>query len=241
MRHSVKELTDIVYSYYPRGLLSNDPRYTQTEVYHRLVAARRQAGADNEPWRVILRRLGDHFPENSVQNRSIHLPTGGWDACYSAHLYLPTALGEYFHMVGLLASFLVPYYVVYSSRIVDDLEEMERMRALAAMPPRVANISGHNTLYIVPAWIVKLVPACLRNPEWLKPPTETSARRRDISFDLSPDEQPYAAWIAQDIEATWGYERMPPEVGKVIVPDVSTNSRALGEATLYDCLFSDDW
>jgi len=60
-----------------------------------------------------------------------------------------------------------------------------------------------------------------------------------ISF--SHDEQPYAAWIIHDIEATWGYERMPPEIGKMIVPDVATNRRNLGEATLYDCLLSDDW
>jgi hypothetical protein len=61
--------------------------------------------------------------------------------------------------------------------------------------------------------------------------------RQIICFELPPDEQPYAAGIAQEIEATWGYERMPPEVGNVVVPDVATNLRRFGEARLYDWLF----
>ena len=65
--------------------------------------------------------------------------------------------------------------------------------------------------------------------------------RQDLRFDLSSDEQPYAAWIAQSVEATFGYARMPSEVGKVIVPEVSTVLRSSGEATLYDCLFSHSW
>jgi hypothetical protein len=34
---------------------------------------------------------------------------------------------------------------------------------------------------------------------------------------------------------------MPPEVGKIIVPDVATNLRLMGQATIYDCLLGDDW
>jgi hypothetical protein len=69
----------------------------------------------------------------------------------------------------------------------------------------------------------------------------TMATRRDISFAFTPDEQPYAESIAREIEATYGFERMPPEVGNVIVPDVSVGGRLLGEARLFDCLFSDSW
>ncbi len=87
-------------------------------------------------------------------------------------------------------------------------------------------------MFVLPAGMVK--------PEFVEPPSPMEAYRNDIPFDLSPDEQPYATWIAHDIERSWGYERMPPDIGCVIVPDVSTNARALGEATLFDCLFSDD-
>jgi hypothetical protein len=239
MRHSIDELTGIVYRHYPRGLLSNDPRYAASEQYRRLEAARRQAGADNEAWQVMLKRLVVQFPENSVLNRSLHLPTGSLDACYSACLDLPAAPGEQYHSVGFFVSFLVPYYVIYSLRSVDDLEEIERMKASRVKPVRHAHLCIKNTLFILPDWMVKILPDCMVETE---PPSPMEAHRNVISFDLSPDEHPYGAWISQDIEATWGgYERMPPEVGKVIVPDVATNLRWLGEATLYDCLFSDQW
>ena len=65
--------------------------------------------------------------------------------------------------------------------------------------------------------------------------------RSEARFSLSPGEQLYAEHIAREIEATWGYERMPPELEKTIVPDVGTNLRGFGEATLHDCLFSDHW
>lgn len=237
MKHSVDELIHIVYRYYPRGLLSNDPRYTQAEEYRRLATARRQAGADSEQWRAMLKRVGDHFPQNSVQNRSIHLPTGTWDACYSGLIDLPTIPGEHVHVVGFMVSFLAPYYIVYSSRVVEDLEEIERMKVLRSMPPRSFNFYFRDTMFILPSWVRKLVK--LIKPDLLEPPP-LEAKRQEVSFDLSPDEQPFATWIAQVIEATWGYERMPPEIGKTIVPDVSISDRVLGEATLYDGLFSDD-
>lgn len=65
------------------------------------------------------------------------------------------------------------------------------------------------------------------------------ARRRDVSFTFSQEEQPYATSIVREIEATYGYEHLPPEIGNVAVPDVETGFRRFGEARLYDCLFSD--
>ncbi|AUX34113.1 uncharacterized protein SOCE836_062810 [Sorangium cellulosum] len=110
---------------------------------------------------------------------------------------------------------------------------------LNATPSCYVSIFVHDTHYVLPAWVGKLVR--LVKPKLLEPPLPLEATRRILSFDLPPDEQPYATWIARDIELTWGYERMPPLVGELIVPDVATDSRSLGEATLYDCLFSDNW
>ena len=237
MKHSVAELMDVVYSYYPRGLLTNDPRYNESQEYRRLVDARRQAGAHNAPWNDFLGRLCARFPGNVVQNRSLHLPTGGWDACYSGRIDLPTSPGEYHHTVGFMVSFLIPYYVIYSSRIVDDLAEIDRIKARRAKPPRHVGVSVPNvpdTMFILPAGLVK--------PEFIDPPPPIEARRNDINFDFSPDEQPFAAWLAHDIEATWpGHERMPPEIGNVSVSGVASKFGNFGEARLYDCLFSDDW
>ncbi|WP_437528971.1 hypothetical protein WME79_46845 [Sorangium sp. So ce726] len=240
MKHAVEELFNVVHRYYPRRVPYEDLRRVQTEEDRRLVDARRRAGVDCERWLGMLRRLREQFPENEVDNFSVHLATGSHDACYSGSLYLPKAIGEYRHEVELRVSFLVPYYIVYSSRLVDDLEEIEREKTLRATPPRAVTILVHDTVYIVPVWVGKLIK--LVKPELVEPPSmEDKPTRQIICFDLSPDEQPYAAGIAQEIEATWGYERMPPEVGNVVVLDVATNLRRLGEARLYDCCFSDAW
>jgi hypothetical protein len=57
----------------------------------------------------------------------------------------------------------------------------------------------------------------------------------------APGEEPCARGIAEEIEATYGYEPIPPEIGSVVVPDVALDTVALGEATIYDCLLSAVW
>ncbi|WP_437924717.1 hypothetical protein WMF37_37695 [Sorangium sp. So ce291] len=240
MKHTVEELLNVVHRHYPRRVPYEDLGRVQTEEDRRLVDARRRAGADCERWLGMLRRLREQFPENEVDNFSVHLATGSHDACYSGSLYLPKTTGEHRHAIELRVSFLVPYYIIYSSRLVDDPEEIEREKTLRVAPPRAVSIFVHDTVYILPAWVGKLIR--LVKPELVEPPSvEDKPTRQVICFDLSPDEQPYAAGIAREIEARWGYERMPPEVGNVVVPDVATNLRRLGEGRLYDCLFSDAW
>ncbi|WP_437565843.1 hypothetical protein [Sorangium sp. So ce542] len=240
MRHSNEELIELVYRYYPRGVSREDPRYKRTEEYGRLADARRRAGADRDRWQGMLRRIDGKFSGRVSIDRSIHLPTGNYDACYSGCLSIGAIFpGEYDRVIGFMVSLLVPYYIVYGLRIVDDFEEIERRKVLNATPSCHVSIFVHDTHYVLPAWVGKLVR--LVKPKLLEPPLPLEATRRIINFDLSPDEQPYATWIARDIELTWGYERMPPLVGELIVPDVATDSRSLGEATLYDCLFSDNW
>jgi hypothetical protein len=51
--------------------------------------------------------------------------------------------------------------------------------------------------------------------------------------------KPVDTSIAREIEATFGCEPMPAEVGTVLVHNVVMQSRRLGEVRLYDCLFSD--
>jgi hypothetical protein len=252
MKHSTAELLDIVYHYYPRGEMPKE-RHEETEEHRRLVAARIQAGAEREPWLAMLRRMGKQFPENIVQNRSLHLPRGGWDAAYSGAIYLSKPLEEHDHTVGFLVSFVVPYYVIYSTRTVEDTE-----RKPPSGPPKSLTFHHGRTMYVVPNWwwtrlLARAVDAVIqlgerRTQEPIDPIVARARERkkmpptrRDVHLDLSPEEQPYAAWLAREIEATWGVERMPPEIGKVIVPDVATNLRAPGEARLYDCLFSDNW
>lgn len=68
---------------------------------------------------------------------------------------------------------------------------------------------------------------------------DAAADRSPDSFTFSTEEEPYAKAISAEIEATYGYERMPPEIGNQPVPDVSRRSCGRREATIYDCLFTD--
>ncbi len=56
-----------------------------------------------------------------------------------------------------------------------------------------------------------------------------------------PEEEPVAREVAREIEATYpGYQRVPPEIGNEIVPEVADGCD-FGEATIYWCLFSEVW
>src|SRR5262245_29029211 len=114
MKHSIEELIDIIYRYYPRGVSELDLNRVQTEEHRRLVEACRQAGADCSRWLDMLKRLDDQFPERGISNLSIHLVRGGSDACYMGSLSLPDDTNDCWHKVDFRVSFLVPYYIVFS-------------------------------------------------------------------------------------------------------------------------------
>lgn len=231
MKHTQGELLDIVYRYYPRGvgIVDGDldvQAIRASEEHARLVAARRKAATDGR-WPAMRRRIEERFPDASLMNHSLHLPTGGHDACYSFTLSLPGATGD--RTLWFQVSFLAPYYIIFSSRLTN---------TEIVTSPREFNVVLHG----VPVHISEsAASSVLSSPddESLKSVT-TKQREFVITFDLLPDERPYAEWIAREIEATFGSERLPPEAGNVIVPDVATNMRTLGQTRLYDCLFSDD-
>ncbi|WP_437618779.1 hypothetical protein [Sorangium sp. So ce1151] len=226
MKHSTKELLDVVYKHYPHGIDLVDEadiqRYKESEEYARIVSARRRAAAD-ERWPALLRRIEERFPSSIVMNDSLHLPTGSLDGSYSFSVSLPSTTDSrtlWFHV-----SFLVPYYLVYSWRLVRFVRRPEKFRFVLGDVNFFVSGSPRDPELVSDV-----------NDERLNSVTFEEAY---VSFDLSADELPYAEWIASDIEATFGCERMPPEIGTILVPDVAVNLRNLGEATLYDCLFTE--
>lgn len=226
----INELFDTVYYYYPRGIPNDDARHRDTEENLRLVAARRIAGTDRRAWLSMLERLEGQFPDSTIQDDSIALVSGAHDACYSGSLSLSKAHDDHDHRLIFMVSFVVRRYSIFSVRTVEDAEKMAVARASQG---KNVCVFENDTCYFVPIDIVK--PEVIREQEPLR------IFRNEVHFYLSPDEQQYAECITREIEATWGYERMPPELEKVIVPDVVTNLRDFGEATLHDCLFSDQW
>jgi hypothetical protein len=62
------------------------------------------------------------------------------------------------------------------------------------------------------------------------------------SFDLSPEELPFAEAIEEEIRTTFpGHEPILPEVGLTVVPNVQAGNKWFGESTIFTCLFSDLW
>ncbi|WP_434041575.1 MULTISPECIES: hypothetical protein [Sorangium] len=223
MKHSLDELLAIVYRYYRRGTGSADDidfqLRNETEEHARLVAARIQASKD-ERWHSMQRRIRDRFP-GMFTNQSLHLPAGGWDGCYSFTIDLPNATDR---TLWFEVSFLAPYYIVHSWRTV---EIVKQTRDLFSVKFRGMHVIVHRSPF---------------DPGFVSRPDDSlrfaTVRESYVSFDLLPDEQPCAEWISRDIEATFGCELMPPEIGTVLVPDVTAGLRPPGEVRLYDCLFS---
>lgn len=51
-------------------------------------------------------------------------------------------------------------------------------------------------------------------------------------------DEPYAGAVAQEIEATYAYEAIPPAIGTTVVPDVALDTVSMGTTTVYDLLLS---
>jgi hypothetical protein len=225
----VRDLLAAVHLHYPRGIERADPRYEQTDEHARLVAARRQAAGDGR-WRELLRRISALYPRR-VANQSLHLPTGKLDACYSFTLSLPSAIKH--RALWFRVSFLLPRHVVYCSELVEDVEQTAAIRGAAVDD---VDVVVHGLRFLVSK--AALGPELLRRVEEerrIEPPV----MRDEILFSFSPDEVSHAEAITREIEATFGTELLPPDAGTIRVPDVATNLRRLGEATLYDCVFTD--
>ena len=65
-----------------------------------------------------------------------------------------------------------------------------------------------------------------------------------MRFDLDGTERPYAPRIAEEIEATYGHEPMPPEVGTVLVADVVISGARyhyVGKGLIHDYLLTVRW
>lgn len=62
-----------------------------------------------------------------------------------------------------------------------------------------------------------------------------------IRHNRPPRDEPRALDLATEIEATYGYEPVPPELGDVVVPGVVLNGGTSLTATINACLFSSSW
>ena len=232
MKHNVNELKDTIYRYYPRGIDITNDKFaelrTASEENARLVATGRRAAVD-ERWRSMRRRASERFP-GMLMNQSLYLhPKTEWcDGGYSFTIDLQSYAGIdrestlYFHI-----SFIAPYYVVHRLRTISALKKQRTdsfvvvVHGLRIYVSRSVFDPG-----AVPGFADDLVKSVTVS--------ETCAE-----FDLLSDGRRCAELVAGDIKEIFGYEFLSPDIGKLLVSDVMTDRRLPGEATVYDCVFSD--
>lgn len=201
------ELLDVVYRFYPRGVLPYEPRYVpsderaydDTEEHRRLVDAARRGRAEYPIWQAMIRRLGERC---CLQDESLHLLAGGVDPAYSARIYRPGDV-ESSSLLGSRASLsfhvciLGPYYGIH-----DTGETGDESAAIAAeieatypgyepIPPEIGNevvadvamdgVSlGQATIY-----------QCLLSTRW---PESRSAAASPVSASVQPTITPEEQW-----------------------------------------------
>lgn len=235
MTHSTTELIRIAHEYFPLGLEQGNPQWEQTREAQRQKAARVPASAAYDTWRGLLSRLSIRFasersPDIEVVNHSLFLqsPVAAWrsDRCFTGALCLPArSPKETHHQLDFVVSFVVPYYALRSSHFEDDPTPLR--------PPsqRGRLVFQGDTCYVSPP-----------DPNAEEDPNEKARFRKVHSFELSADEDLFARGITEEIEATFpGHKPIWPEVGLTVVPEVEAGNKAFGEATIFTCLFSDDW
>jgi hypothetical protein len=99
------ELLEVVYSFYPRGLIVGGLGYEDTVERQRQRDAARRGVAAFPTWRAMVDRLGARYP---LMDHSLSLLGGGLDPAYSALIHLPGEGTLYFHV-----SLLGPYYGIH--------------------------------------------------------------------------------------------------------------------------------
>lgn len=111
MKVTRSELLDLVYQFYPRGMLQFDRMhvppgelvYNDTEEHCRLMVAAARGRREWSTWKAMISRLGDR---HGVQDESLHLHSGNIDPAYSGRIWL--VLGK--TSINFHVSLLGPYY-----------------------------------------------------------------------------------------------------------------------------------
>jgi hypothetical protein len=175
LNHTIGELFDVVYRFYPRGLLPHarihappdEPFYDDSEEYRRLVEAANRGRAEYPTWQAMIQRLGDRY---HLQNESISLLAGWVEPAYSARIYRPKDLEPVPSLrnrasLSFHVSLLGPYYGIHDMGEPDEkpaaiTEEIEATYpGYRQIPPEIGNevvpdvampvgLMGEATIYI---------------------------------------------------------------------------------------------
>ena len=192
--------------------------------------------------------MKDSIPE-LIEVARQYFPEGHWPEGYEAsieyrrrtdaHLRASTEYGSWRAMVRRLRERFPNVEIRNESIRFEATESTPVDRCFAGaieLPPRTVQEQNHRlgfrVSFVVPYYFVY-------SSHQLTGTSDFDFRTR---FDFTADEADFVTSIEQEIKSTFPlHAKMEPSIGMVIVPDVATTIRLPGEATIYDCLFSDHW
>lgn len=217
MNHTARQLIEIACRYFPR-LPPNDPGYVRTAEARRQREAHERLRARYALWASLLARIEARFPAQrwpdvSLQNLSVHVQadeTAFQDRCFAAYLWLPArAPEEEQHHLTFQISAIVPYYSIRSASL---------RYAAGSLEAAGRGLMTRGQVEI-----------------------DDGAGHCVETYDLTSDELPFAVAIGEETGICFpGHELLPASIGRTVVPDIHVGSSRLpGQATLFDCLFSE--
>jgi hypothetical protein len=181
------ELLEVVYRFYPRGLLEGGHGYFDSEECQRHADVTRRGIAEYPTWKAMIRRLGARYP---LMDRSVSILAGSYDPAYSGHIEIPG------HMLGFHVSLLGPYYGIHrlgapgeEPAALDLAQEIEATYpGYAPIPPELGDevvpdvVSlGRTTIYV-----------CLLSEvwKWSSGPEPTTTRQPLHDAEPPADDEP---------------------------------------------------
>jgi hypothetical protein len=212
MKHSAQELAAIAYAYFPRASPGQEANYEAPIEAAKRQEAHARASAQYGTWRELCERLEKRFPPSQFPGVSVQ----------NLSLFLQSPTIE----VTDLA------YCAHLHLATRDAAERDHLLTF-----RVSFVAPYYSIQsrsIV--WTTQYFARLGAGPP----------RRGDVqstgTYDLSADEAPFAQVIEEEIDRAFPeHERMSPDVGTLILPDILAGGRMPGEATIFDCLFSTTW
>jgi hypothetical protein len=199
------DLLEVVYRFYPRGILPGGSGYDDTEERRRQMDATRRGAAEYPTWRAMISRLGGRY---QIMDDSLSLLAGWYDSAYSGFIVIPG------RRLGFHVSLLGPYYGVHRTGAPgEEPAALDLVREIEATYPGYEPIPpelGDEVVPDVGNFGKTTIYRCLLSDVWdwssgpLSPPRTRSPDER-FAGDEAPD--PGATDGGPDLPIHWKNRR----------------------------------
>lgn len=225
MKHSVSDLFDVVYQFYPRGQWIEEPGHLR--------------------WPSLLHQPAASSPQSRRALPRQAWPPPGYEDTEEQHRLVAArqkAGADLQKWRGVLARIdaRLPGYTAQNRSLHLPTGQCDACHCgWLDLPLRGSTEYRYGLGFLVSFLVPYYVVYSCASVDYHD---ETGKLISYDTLDFSPNEKPYAPVIVEELCATFGgYEPMPPEIGNIVVPDAVTDFRFMGEATIYTCLFTTTW